>query len=244
MRSAQLTSITRRVLAPMVCVITFGMAVAVWLASTGDPLAYFAATVPPGQTLYVLSKLFGLLGITMLWFQAMATLAKATPALRGFPVLQGWAHMTFGIATMVVIVLHLALFVAASTIRTKHAALDLLVPTFEQGYYRSMISVGVIAFWMLLLAAIAGSWRGLRGGAVARWLHRLMFIVMLGGFVHGMTVGSETRFGLMKYVYAFVGLSLGTAVISWAWHRLRRSCRAVVTANAPVVTAGSSSHSE
>ena len=243
MTGAQLTSMTRRVLAPLVCVITFGMAIGVWWVATGNPLSYFAATVPPGQTLYVLSKLFGLLGITMLWFQAMCALARFTPALRGFPTLQGRAHIGFGVATVAIVVAHLALFISASTIRTQHAAFDLLLPTFEHGYYRAMVGVGAIAFWILITAAIAGAWR-LRGGSIGRWLHRLVFLVMLAGFIHGMTVGSETRFGLMKYVYAFIGLSLSTAVISWAWHKLRRSQRAVAAGTAPVLAGGSSPHSD
>lgn len=226
----------RRVLPPLVCAITAAMAVAVWVDSTGNPNAYFSATVPPGQTLYVFSKLAALLGIVMLWFQAMAALAKVTPVLRGFPILRGRLHVLFGVATFVIILMHLALFVTASTIRTKHAALDLLLPTFSHGYYRTMVGIGAIAFWALVLAVFAG-WRRLRGGRFAHWLHRLVFAVFTLAFVHGLTVGSETRFGLMKYVYAFIALSLGTAVLSRGWHLLRRPKRTLAAPSGAVLTA-------
>lgn len=215
------SSFLRRTLAPVICWVTFSMPFAVWFVSTDSPAAYFSAAVPPGQTFYVFSKLFGLLAMVMLWFQAMAALAKDTPALEGFPRLQGRQHAVFGVVLFVVVLVHLSLFVVASTLRTKHSALDLLLPTFEHGYYRAMVGLGAIAFWMLVLVMFAG-WRRLRGVVPWRWIHRLGFIVFSLGFLHGITVGSETRFGLMKYVYAFIGLSLGTAVISRLWKEVRR----------------------
>jgi hypothetical protein len=218
----------RRVLAPVVCVATFGIAILVWLDATGNPIAYFSSDVPPGQTFYVFSKLCALIAIVMLWFQSMAALAKTTPALRGFPILRGRAHAGFGIATVLVIVAHLSLFIAASTLRTGHLPLDLLVPAIDQGYFRTMVGLGAIAFWLLVLAVIAG-WIRYRGTWAARWVHRLVFAVIGIGFVHGLTVGSETRFGLMKYVYAFIGLSLGTALLSWVWQGLRRARAAGVS---------------
>lgn len=223
-------SLLCRVLAPAVCAMTFAMAVIVWLQATGNPAAYFASQVPSGQTLYVLSKLCALLSIVMLWFQAMATLARATPVLDGFPMLDRRGHVFFGAATLVLVLSHLLLFIAASTFRTGQAAFDLLLPAFDQGYYRMMVGLGAIAAWLLMLV-IVGGWLRLKGSRVAKWLHRLVFAAMSIGFVHGMTVGSETRFGLMKYVYAFMGLSLATAVISWCWGAARRPRVAVRAAS-------------
>lgn len=229
-------SLQRRMLVILVCLITFVMPLGVWLASAGNPLAYFSAAVPPGQTFYVFSKLFGLLAIVMLWFQGMAALAKNAPVLRGFPRLSRRAHVALGVASVTAVVLHVSWFVIASSIRTQHVALDLLLPTFSHGHYRMMVGVGAIAFWLLALALLGG-WRRLKGSQGARWLHRLVLGAMCAGFVHGMTVGSETRFGLMTYVYAFIGLSLGTALTSWTWHALRRPRRAI--AEGPTVLAAS-----
>jgi hypothetical protein len=41
------------------------------------------------------------------------------------------------------------------------------------------------------------------------------------GYLHGISIGSETRYGLMAYVYAFIGLSILAAVSSWLWHGAR-----------------------
>lgn len=232
--SARGPSLLRRILAPAVCLVTFGMAIAVWLDATGNPIAYFSSDVPPGQTFYVFSKLCALIAIVMLWFQAMTALAQVTPALHGFPLLKGRAHAAFGVATLLAIVAHLASFIAASAFRTGHVPLDLLLPAIDQGYYRAMLGLGAIAFWLLVLALIAG-WIRYRGSWAARWVHRLVFAVIAIGFVHGLTVGSETRFGLMKYVYAFIGLSLGTALLSWMWQAVRRA--RIVTVQSSTVVA-------
>lgn len=220
----------RRILANAVCAITFAMAVVVWLDATGNPVAYFAGTVPPGQTLYVFSKLCALLGVVMLWFQAMSTLARSTPALMGFPILDRRSHAIFGLATFALLLTHLMLFIAASSIRTGHTAFDLLLPTFEHGYYRAMVGLGAIAAWLLAAAMFAG-WRRLRGSKAATWFHRIAFAAMGLGLVHGMTVGSETRFGLMKYVYAFMCLSLGSALVSWIWQSARTARNAIPTSS-------------
>ena len=223
MTANRTSSTFRRLLAPAICVVTFIMPFAVWYASTGNPTAYFTAIVPPGQTLFVFSKLLALLAIVMMWFQAMSALAKDTPALHGFPVLRTPQHMAFGIATFAIVLAHVSLFVIASTLRTQHAAWNLLLPTFDQGYYRIMLGLGAIAFWFLVLSVVAGGLRR-RGLRIARWMHRTVFIVFALAFLHGISVGSETRFGLMKYVYAFMGLSLGTAVVSRVWlHLSQRS---------------------
>lgn len=222
-------SALRRIFAPAVCVATFAMAVIVWLDSTGSPAVYLVAEVPPGQTLYVFSKLCALLAIVMLWFQAMAALARVSPMLGGFPALERRGHVWLGMITWGLVLSHLSLFIAASTLRTGHAAFDLLLPTFEHGYYRMMVGLGAIAAWLLVLA-ILGGWRRLGGSRLAKWLHRIVWAAVSLGFVHGMTVGSETRFGLMKYVYAFMGLSLGTAFVSWCWRAVRRTRFAVATA--------------
>lgn len=211
----------RCLLVPVVCAVTLAMPFVVWLGSTGNLFAYFTRAVPPGQALYVLSKLFGLLAIVMFWFQCMAALAKDTPVLRGFFRLDRSHHALLGAATFATALTHLILFVVASSFRTKHAAFNLLWPQFDQGFYRAYVSLGAMAFWLLVIAVFAG-WRRLRGGLPWRWLHRLGFVVFALAFLHGISVGSETRFGVMKYVYAFVGLSLGTAVISRMWVAAQR----------------------
>jgi predicted ferric reductase len=205
-----------RTLSWVMCGLTFAIPPLTWWISNGGPLAYATHNVPPGQSLFVASKLFALMALSLFWLQCMTALSRKTPALRGFFELTRRQHIVLGCVTAGVVLLHVGLFMTASTLRTHHAAWDLLVPTFVQGFYKTNISLGAIAFWLLLLALLAGVLR-LRRSAIWPWVHRTIFIVFALGFLHGISIGSETRFGLMTYVYAFIGLSVSTAVGSWAW---------------------------
>lgn len=206
----------RRSLSWGICALTFLIPPLTWLISSGDPLAYFTHHVPPGQAIFVGSKLCALLALSLFWLQGMTALSRLSPALQGFFQFTRRQHVLLGCTTSLFVLLHLGSFVLASTLRTKHSALDLLIPTFAHGFYRAMVSLGAIAFWLLLVVIVAGALR-LQGGAAWRWVHRIVFAVFALGFVHGIAIGSETRFGLMKYVYAFMGLSIGTALCSWMW---------------------------
>jgi predicted ferric reductase len=218
----------RQLLAPIACVVTLLVPVLVWLISTHGPVAYFVHEVPPGQRFYIISKLFGLLALALFWLQCMAALARCSPALRGFLSLTRRQHIWVGTITFGLVAVHVSLFVAASTLRTQHLALPLLVPKFDEGFYSSFVSVGAIAFWVLVMVIVAGVLRA-RGHQSWRWLHRASFAVFSLGFLHGIVIGTETRFGLMKYVYAFISLSLATAVASWLWMLVRaRAQRATV----------------
>lgn len=199
-----------------------------WLMSSGDPLAYFTHHVPPGQLLFVASKLCALMALVLFWLQCMMALSRIAPALHGFFQLSRRQHIVLGCTTALMVVLHVGLFVTASTLRTKASALDMLVPTFTHGYYRSNIGLGAIAFWVLFVGMLGGTLRLWRGTAW-RWVHRAVFVVFTLGFLHGVAIGSETRFGLMKYIYAFVGLSIGTVVCSWVWHEIAKRRRVPVT---------------
>lgn len=230
MSAANRDAALKRLLVPAVCIVTVSIPVLVWLISTHGPLAYFVNEVPPGQRFYILSKLFGLLALALFWFQCMAALARFAPALRGFLSLSRQQHVWIGASTFALIVIHIGLFVAASTLRTGHLALPLLIPKFDQGFYTSFVSLGAIAFWILVAVIVAGVFRA-RGAEVWRWVHRASLVVFTLGFLHGITIGTETRFGLMKYVYAFIALSLATAVASWLWMQVRaRAARSSIVA--------------
>jgi predicted ferric reductase len=204
----------KRLLVPIVCAVTLLIPIVVWLIATHGPIPYFTHHVPPGQRLYILSKLCALLALTSFWFQSMTALARFSPVLSGFFSLSRSQHILLGVTTFVMVLAHVALFVSASSLRTGHLALPLLLPKFDQGFYTAFVSVGALALWLLILVVIAGVLRA-RRHAWARWVHRISFVVFGLGFLHGIAIGSETRFGLMKYAYAFIGLSLATALVSW-----------------------------
>jgi predicted ferric reductase len=203
---------------------TLVIPLAIWRVSVGNPLDYFAYRVPPGQTLYAMSKLSGLLALAFYWLQCMTALARFVPALRGFVSLNRRQHVALGTTIFLLVLTHVALFIAASTARTGHSALHVLLPKFDAGYFSAYVSLGAIAFWGLGIAICAG-WRRWHGQEGWKWVHRGVFVVFAVGFLHGVSIGSETRFGLMSYLYAFFALSLSAATCSVAWLELKRRRR-------------------
>jgi hypothetical protein len=214
----------KRRLALGACAVTLFIPVLVWLASTGAPQAYLTHRVPPGQTLFVASKLCALLALTLFWLQCMTALARYSPALQGLMRLTRIQHIVLGSTAAGMIAAHVALFMAASAMRTGHAAFNVLIPHFNLGYYSAHLGYGAMALWLLVLAVIAGALR-MSGRARWRWPHRAVFMVFVLAMIHGASIGTETRYGLMKYVYAFIALSMAAAVCSWAWAMWARGLR-------------------
>lgn len=200
----------------IVWLIVMGVGVApaiVWLASTGDLTEYWRYSVPPGQLLYVLCKLFGLLAVTALWLQGMTGLARRSPALRGFPIPGLGGHRVAGLFIVAAALSHCGLSVAAVSLRTGHFAWKLLLPNFSSGYLVFYQSLGLLALWLMVLGIFAG-WRlskGVRGWRAVHFVWAGAFALV---FVHSFAIGSESRFGAMRYVFVFMVVSLVVAITS------------------------------
>ena len=182
---------------------------AVWWNSLGDPAVYFSYATPPGQLLYVMSKLAALYAIVL------ALVQTGMGMLRLLPLAHNWAvsyrvHRTLGIAVLAFVVAHVSLFVVAASLRTGKIASQWLLPNFDN-YYNSAVSVGLIAAVILLLAVAAGMLR--RWTALSTtWLHRLAVPAILLAMAHSLWIGTETRglFVMMFYgvaVLALIGLT-------------------------------------
>lgn len=182
-----------------------------WWRSVQHPMAYVRLTgLPPGQALYVLAKLAGLLAVVALWTQAMLALARTVPLLRVLPATTLRQHRVLGIATALLVLSHVVLFVVATTLRKKALAIDLLWPNFDHGYYFFNVSLGAFAFWLLTLTVFAG-WRVSRGHRRWRAVH-LLWPVLIGlVFFHAMAIGTESRFGAMRWVMWCLAVSVGIA---------------------------------
>lgn len=195
--------------------------VGAWLASTPDPLGYFLYDVAPGQRLYVVSKLVGLVAFSFLWFQALTALAGMAPQLPGFVRFGRPLHRRLGLAIASLVVVHAGLFVAAVSVRSGHLALHVLVPKFDAGYYVQHVAFGILALGILLLAVVAGLARQ-RSPRIWRWVHRLWPVALVLAFLHGYGIGTETRFGPMQFVYVFAGVSLLVVLVRRLSLELRR----------------------
>ena len=193
---------------------------AVWMASVNDPLAYFRLTgLPPGQQFYLVAKLLGLFALCLFWLQAMLALAARLPRAGILPSSTLRLHKRLGAATALLILGHVVLFLVGTSLRTGHAAWDMLLPTFSIGYYRFYVSLGVIAFYLVCLTVFAG-WRTARGARGWRWVHLLWPLVFALTFLHAFAIGTESRFGAMRYLVIFLAVSLAVVCIA-RWRRRR-----------------------
>lgn len=187
---------------------------AVWVASVNSPLAYVRLDgLPPGQQLYLLAKLAGLFAICLFWLQCLLALATRAPLLTGFPAATPRLHIRLGATTALLILGHVVLFVAAASARTGHLAWEWLLPNFTHGDYKFNVGLGALAFWLVCLTVFAG-WRTARGQRRWKAVHLLWPVVFGMAFLHAFAIGTESRYGAMRYVVVFVAISLMLAGIA------------------------------
>jgi predicted ferric reductase len=203
--------------------------VVAWFASVNDPFAYFRTGLPAGQQMYLIAKLFGLLAFFLFWLQAMLALARRAPILAGFPCSDPRLHKVLGIVSALLILVHVGLFVAAASTRSDRIAWDLLWPDFTHGYYRTHIDLGAVALWMTPLMLFAG-WRLSRGRRAWKAVHMMWPVAFVLMFLHAYGIGTESRFGAMRYIVLFVAASLAIALF---YRLLRRNRKPADSTQAP-----------
>lgn len=188
--------------------------IGIWLSSIGNPSDYFIYDVPPGQRLYVVSKLAGLIAITLFWFQLILKLAIKTNLyeLRGQRNIS--QHKILGIIILAVTILHVALFISAVSIRSKHFALNLLLPDFTHGFYNAAVAIGVLVFWGLLLAVAMGIYQSklYRSWKLA---HQTVIGLFVLSILHSWLLGSETALLANQLLYLTMLLSLMALGVIW-----------------------------
>lgn len=167
---------------------------------TGNWEIYFRNDSLDGQFLYILSKLVGLYAIILLWLQLMSGLVRNVFFFDWHPVM----HRNLGLLILSLVVLHVVLFVAGVSIRNGYFAYKLLLPNFFGSYYPKIVALGIVALWLLIMAAVFAAVRN-KLPVVWKWAHRLMLAVFALGFVHSYLIGSEARAGGMLYLYYLMG---------------------------------------
>jgi DMSO/TMAO reductase YedYZ heme-binding membrane subunit len=78
----------------------------------------------------------------------------------------------------------------------------------------------VVAFWLVCVTVFAG-WRTSRGGRRWKAIHLLWPAVFGLAFWHAFTIGTESRFGGMRYLVLALVASLTVAAMA-RWFRSRR----------------------
>jgi len=197
----------------LVLLLCVALPVAIWWKAVGSPGHYLQAQLPPGQLFYVLSKLAGLLSITLLGLQvALVPLSKMTrnATFSRTPNVHRW----FGIVVLIVVSIHVFLFVGAASQRSGHFAYGLLGVRLSNGFYDQIVSVGAVAFYLLICAVLLGVFlfRKRRSKAF-RYAHRICVTgVVVLAVVHSFSIGSETATWPMMALYFAIVASL-----VWAW---------------------------
>jgi DMSO/TMAO reductase YedYZ heme-binding membrane subunit len=173
-----------------------------WLNSGLNILSYMQDSVPKGQFYYVLSKLFGLYGLMALCLQIIL-------GILGGPLLRRW-HLAIGGLLVIFTLMHLSLFMLAVGMRSGGLKLATIFPGFTSGFYHLAISLGSVAFLLLIVVAATGLGRR-RYPSFFKGLHRLSFIAAILALLHSFFIGTETRYLGMLCVYVF---SVGSIVIA------------------------------
>ena len=203
------TNRLRAALFPML-IAAFCLPGVAWISTVGDLADYWRYDVPDGQVVYLASKLVGLYAIAAFWLQLMYGLLG--PRLRARYGLEfgNRFHRRLGVVVLTLILAHLALFIAGVSMRTNHLALHFLVPTFTDGYYRMIITLGWLGGVLVVLGMLNAGLRR-RIGRLWRFGHWLMTPAFVLVVVHSWLIGSESRIVPMNVFY---GLML--AGICWA----------------------------
>lgn len=194
-------SLTQQPSRPAVFKLTYWLVLAVlltivtlsWLQTTGNILLYLEPDVPIGQGWYVLSKLLGLYALVCLLLQMLIGLMPAS----------GWKsyHGLTAVFFVVSVLLHAAFFITGVGLRQGHFPSGLLLPAFDHGFYKTALSLGLIAVWCLPLIVLSGYYRRKSHLSVWRFIHHLAFIVCVFGVLHSYWIGTETRHITLQLFY-------------------------------------------
>ena len=172
----------------------------VFLSTTGDISVYFRFNVLDGQLLYVISKLVALYALLLIWLQiSLGMLGQQGREKLGL-LIGSKFHRNLGLSILVSIILHVVLFVTAVSIRNGHFAYKLLLPNLFGPYYPFMLSLGVLALWLILFAVMYIS-ISKKESKMYKWGHRATLPAFVLILIHSYTIGTESRAGLMMYFY-------------------------------------------
>lgn len=186
--------------------------IVVWWQSVGDLRVYIDYRTPPGQTLYVLSRLAGLYALFLSWLQIVFGLVRQADDVARRSGLA--FHRWLGFTVLGCAILHVALFIAAASLRAGHVALGILAPDFT-GFYATAVTLGLFGFYGIVIVAVTGILRAAGYSGAAR-LHYAATPVFACTFLHSLLIGTETRAGPVLGVYTLMGVTLlGSYVYRW-----------------------------
>jgi len=186
------------------------ISVVLWVLEAGDPFYYMTRPAPAGQSLYLLSKFMGFIAFAGLTFQVVAGLMQFKS--------QAQVHKMNGQIVFLLLVSHIVLFIAATTLRAGHLTTHLLIPNFST-WYQSMVSLGVLGFYGVVIGLAVRMLKVLRQNtSLSTQIHRINIVAYIAILCHSFTVGSETRYLSFTVLYAGLAmLLLGVLYKRFVW---------------------------
>jgi len=192
----------------LLAAITFLLPLSVWTNNTDGLQRLFDIHEPPGQSWYLLSRLFGVLALSTACWQFVVGLSRKYPQ----PIFKQHAaqrrvHASLGVITFVLFWSHALCFVSAVSIRKSQLAYNLMLPNLVD-YYHTVISIGWLALLVVTIAVLA---RVLKVKNKHLW-HKIVYAVMPLAIVHSILVGSDTRDVFMLFNYVLISMIWMTAL--------------------------------
>ncbi len=177
--------------------------VAYLLLSTGNFSELSRLYAPPGQALYVYSKVVAIFVYILMWWQIMVSILKKVDTKQ---------HIFLGISILGLTLAHVFLFISAISIRQEEINLGMLLPNFTNDYYKSGLSFGVMALFFIFIATFTGIFRKKIQGF---WKvgHSLVYMTFVLATVHGLMIGSDVNSGVLSYIIYGAVFSLTFATI-------------------------------
>ena len=177
----------------MLMAMTFIAPVANMIQSSTGVIDLFRYDAPKGQLFYIFSKIFAICSFILLFWQLLLGLLKMTGRR---------LHIILGSLLFSLILLHVIAFVLAVSLRGGSFAFHILLPDFFSGYYKSAVSLGVVALLLLFISIYSGA---LRSKVSRHWLrgHHLVFITYMLVVAHAFMIGSEVQSDVFESVLFF-----------------------------------------
>jgi len=189
----------------LLCIVIFFTPGIIWYQDTGNILQYYENTVPDGQLLYVLSKLFGLYALTGIAWQMISILINRL----GFASENEFRlnHAIFGGINFFLVILHTGLFYFAVTLRQGKSAWQLFIPNFND-YYHIYLSAGLIGAMILITLVITGILRWYKKSSIVRYLHNSYWLLAGLVYIHALSIGTEAQSTIGLIYYSLLGNSI------------------------------------
>jgi hypothetical protein len=200
--------------------LVWGCLALVWWISMGHLHQDGRHFAPAGQALFLYAKLTGLAALALLLLQWLYAVWK--PLLPATWQLSPAGHRYWGGLLALSIMAHVSLFFTAVWLRQQYLPWALLVPDFSQGYYKTGLSLGVLALIGLMVTLYLGIDLALRPGIRVRNWHRRATLLLTPALLHGAMMGSEAEHPL---VLALGGTGVALCVVGVGWRLLRRPIR-------------------